>query len=305
MSRRNKNRSGRDVHGILLLDKPEGLTSNAALQEAKKAFQANKAGHTGSLDPIATGLLPLCFGEATKISSFFLNADKKYKSIFALGIATDTGDAEGHEISRTEQVQISDERIAGQLDNFRGNLEQVPPMYSAVKFQGQPLYKLARKGIEVERKPRRVTVYDLSFTRLDQSNIEVDLHCSSGFYVRSLAHELGQILGCGAHVASLQRTGVGQFSLDDAISLDRIKREKDLQVMDRLLIPTDVSLRHLPDVNLSDDAAYYLCRGQPVKAANAPRDGWVRLYAGQAGFLGVGIVLDDGRVAPKRLFNLS
>ena len=178
-------------------------------------------------------------------------------------------------------------------------------MYSAVKFQGQPLYKLARKGIEVERKPRRVTVYDLSFTRLDQSNIKVELHCSSGFYVRSLAHELGQKLGCGAHVASLQRTGVGEFSLDDAISLDRIKKEKNLSALDSMLIPTDVSLKHLPGVNLSDDAAYYLCRGQPVKAANVPRNGWVRLYADKAGFLGVGKVLDDGRVAPKRLFNLS
>ena len=305
MSRRNKNRSGRDVHGILLLDKPEGLTSNAALQEAKKAFQANKAGHTGSLDPIATGLLPLCFGEATKISSFFLNADKKYRSIFTLGVATDTGDAEGHELTRVENIQIGNELIADQLDKFRGNLKQVPPMYSAVKFQGQPLYKLARKGIEVERKPRRVTVYDLSFTRLDQCNIKVDLHCSSGFYVRSLAHELGQKLGCGAHVVSLQRTGVGQFSLDDAISLDRVKQEKNLSALDGMLIPTDVSLKHLPGVNLSDDAAYYLCRGQPVKAANVPRDGWVRLYADEAGFLGVGKVLDDGRVAPKRLFNLG
>ena len=305
MSRRNKNRPGRDVHGILLLDKPEGLTSNAALQEAKRAFQASKAGHTGSLDPIATGLLPLCFGEATKISSFFLNADKKYRSVFTLGVATDTGDAEGNELTRVGQVQIADELITNQLDAFRGMQEQVPPMYSAVKFQGQPLYKLARKGIEVERKPRRVTVYDLSFTRLAQANIEVELHCSSGFYVRSLAHELGQKLGCGAHVASLQRTGVGQFSLDDAISLDRVRQEKNFSVLDSMLIPTDVSLKHLPGVNLSDDAAYYLCRGQPVKAANVPRNGWVRLYADEAGFLGVGKVLDDGRVAPKRLFNLS
>ena len=293
------------MHGILLLDKPEGLTSNAALQEAKRAFQANKAGHTGSLDPIATGLLPLCFGEATKISSFFLSADKKYRSVFTLGIATDTGDAEGHELTRVETVQIADELIAAQLDSFRGDLKQVPPMYSAVKFQGQPLYKLARKGIEVEREPRRVTVYDLSFIRVDQSNIEVDLHCSSGFYVRSLAHELGQKLGCGAHVASLQRTGVGQFSLADAIPLDRVKQEKNLSTLDSMLIPTDVSLKHLPGVNLSDDAAYYLCRGQPVKAANVPSNGWVRLYANDAGFLGVGKVLDDGRVAPKRLFNLS
>lgn len=305
MGRRNKNRSGRDVQGILLLDKPRGLTSNAALQEAKRAFKANKAGHTGSLDPIATGLLPLCFGEATKVSSFFLNADKKYKSIFTLGVATDTGDAEGQELARAESIDISDEMIEAKLDEFRGNLEQIPPMYSAVKFQGQPLYKLARKGIEVERKPRQVTIFDLSFTRIDRASIEIYLHCSSGFYVRSLAHELGQKLGCGAHVSSLQRTGVGQFSLRDATSLDLLCQETELQVLDSLLVPMDSGLQHLPGVNLTDDAAYYLCRGQPVKAANVPNDGWVRLYTNEAGFLGVGKILEDGRVAPKRLFNFK
>lgn len=304
MGRRNKNRSGRDVQGILLLDKPKGLTSNGALQAAKRAFRANKAGHTGSLDPIATGLLPLCFGEATKVSSFFLNADKKYRSVFTLGVATDTGDAEGRELTRAESIDVSDEIIARRLDEFRGRLEQIPPMYSAVKFQGQPLYKLARKGIEVVRKPRLVSIFELSFTRVDQENIEVFLHCSSGFYVRSLAHELGQKLGCGAHVSSLQRTGVGQFSLENTTSLDQLRQETDLQVLDSLLIPMDSGLQHLPGVNLTDDAAYYLCRGQPVKAANAPNDGWVRLYTNEAGFLGVGQVLDDGRVAPKRLFNL-
>lgn len=304
MGRRNKNRRGRDVQGILLLDKPRGLTSNAALQEAKQAYKANKAGHTGSLDPIATGLLPLCFGEATKVSSFFLNADKRYKSIFSLGMATDTGDAEGQELSTTEVRDVSDDMIEYALREFSGSFEQIPPMYSAIKFQGQPLYKLARKGIEVERKPRQVTVYELSFTRLDRENIEIDLHCSSGFYVRSLAHELGQKLGCGAHVSSLQRTGVGQFSLREAISLDRLRGESDLRALDKLLVPMDSGLKHLPGVNLSDDAAYYLCRGRPVKAANVPHDGWVRLYTDEAGFLGVGKVLDDGRVAPKRLFNL-
>ena len=304
MARRNKNFSGRDVQGILLLDKPKGLTSNAALQQAKRAFRASKAGHTGSLDPIATGLLPLCFGEATKVSSFFLNADKRYESIFTLGVATDTGDAEGRELTRAEGLDISDKTIACALDGFRGCMEQKPPMYSAVKFHGQPLYKLARKGLEVERKSRKVTIYDLSFQRLNDHDIEVKLHCSSGFYVRSLAHELGQKLGCGAHVSSLQRTGVGRFSVAQAIPLDRLTRETDLRVLDNLLVPMDSGLQHLPDVNLSDDAAYYLCRGQPVRVANAPNDGWVRLYTSAAGFLGVGKVLDDGRVAPKRLFNL-
>jgi len=300
--RRGRSRAGRDVCGILLLDKPPGLTSNAALQEAKRAFKARKAGHTGSLDPIATGLLPLCFGEATKVSSFFLGADKRYKSVFTLGSATDTGDSEGREIF-SGSVDTSNESIASALDEFRGDLEQVPPMYSAVKFQGQPLYKLARQGIEIERKPRQVTVLDISFERLEEDKVQIDLHCSSGFYVRSLAHELGERLGCGAHVSALTRTGVGAFSLDDAIPLEQLTREENTGKLDELLIAMDVGLKHLPGVKLSDDAAYYLCRGQPVKAADLPSEGWVRLYANEAGFLGLGEVLEDGRVAPKRLFN--
>ena len=299
-----RTRNGRVVDGILLLDKPQGLTSNAALQEAKKAFNACKAGHTGSLDPIATGLLPLCFGEATKVSSFFLSADKYYTSVFTLGAATDTGDAEGQPISSDEAVNVTDESIEAALSEFRGEIEQVPPMYSAVKFQGQPLYKLARQGIEVERKPRLVTVYDLSYSRLSSNSVEVQLHCSSGFYVRSLAHELGQKLGCGAYVSSLRRTGVGRFQLEDAVTLEEI-RNKSRDELDQLLIAMDAGLEHLPGIKLSDDAAYYLCRGQPVKAADVPTDGWVRLYANEVGFLGVGKVLDDGRVAPKRLFNSS
>jgi len=300
---RSRSRWGRDINGILLLDKPKGLTSNAALQGAKRAFKAQKAGHTGSLDPIATGLLPLCFGEATKVSSFFLSADKRYRSVFTLGVATDTGDAEGKEISRSDGVEVSNDTIADVLNEFKGDLQQVPPMYSAVKFQGQPLYKLARKGIEVERKPRQVTIMEVSFKRIDERSLEIDLHCSSGFYVRTLAHELGERLGCGAHVSSLTRTGVGEFSLDDAVPLERLQREENAEELDKLLIAMDIGLKHLPGVNLSDDAAYYLCRGQPVKAADVPNEGWVRLYGNGVGFLGLGEVLDDGRVAPKRLFN--
>ena len=301
--RRDRTRSGRDVNGILLLDKPPGLTSNAALQQAKRAFKAKKAGHTGSLDPIATGLLPLCFGEATKVSSFFLGADKRYRSVFTLGSATDTGDSEGQE-TFSGSTDVSDEAIEAALDEFRGEIEQVPPMYSAVKFQGQPLYKLARQGIEVERKPRLVTVLDVSFERLDESRVQVDLHCTSGFYVRSLAHELGERLGCGAHVSSLSRTGVAEFYTGRchparATDAGRQYRKK----LDQLLIAMDVGLKHLPGITLSDDAAYYLCRGQPVKAAELPNEGWVRLYADEVGFLGLGEVLDGGRVAPKRLFN--
>lgn len=300
--KRSRRRGGRNVHGILLLDKPIGLTSNGALQEVKLLYKARKAGHTGSLDPIATGLLPICFGEATKISSFFLDADKRYTTVFRLGESTDTGDAEG-EIVYSAAVDVSDESVDEALATFRGRIQQVPPMYSAIKHRGQPLYKLARQGIEVERKPRAVNVYQASWRRLDTVNIEVELHCSSGFYVRTLAHELGERLGCGAHVASLRRIGVGPFTLNNAESLEQLRRARSVEELDRLLIPADEGLSDLPDVMLSADAAYYLCRGQPVRTPSAPTSGWVRLYAKEAGFLGVGQVLADGRVAPKRLFH--
>jgi tRNA pseudouridine55 synthase len=299
---RNRRQRGRRVDGILLLDKPSGLTSNAALQEAKRAFGAAKAGHTGSLDPIATGLLPVCFGEATKLSGFFLSADKKYHAVFRLGVATDTGDSEGRVI-HSGDADVDDATVERAMEKFRGDFEQVPSMYSAIKKDGKPLYELARQGIEVERPARPVTVYALSWERRDDGRIAVDLHCSSGFYVRSLAHDIGEELGCGAHVEALTRTAVGDFELGNAVSLEHIKSISDDRTqLDALLIAGDRGLQHLPGITLSPDAAYYLVRGQAVRAAELPRTGLVRLYADEAGFLGVGQVLGDGRVAPKRLF---
>ncbi len=300
--RKNRRPGGRNIQGILLLDKPVGLTSNGALQEVKALYKARKAGHTGSLDPIATGLLPICFGEATKISSFFLDADKRYMTVFRFGESTDTGDAEG-EVIFTAPVNVSADAIEKALAAFRGRIQQIPPMYSAIKHRGQPLYKLARQGIEIERKPRDVIVYKANWRRLNANSIEVELHCSSGFYVRTLAHEVGERLGCGAHVASLRRVGVGSFSVDNAVSLEQLRHAESVEDLDRLLIPADEGLADLPDVVLSADAAYYLCRGQPVRASGSPPSGWVRLYAKEAGFLGVGQVMADGRVAPKRLFH--
>lgn len=301
MARKNRYR-GRKVDGILLLDKPAGLTSNAALQQVKRAYGAGKAGHTGSLDPIATGLLPVCFGEATKLSGFFLSADKRYRAGFRLGVATETGDSEGA-VTRRSEVEASDEDIERAMERFRGDFEQVPSMYSAIKKDGRPLYELARQGIEVERQARPVTVYALDWRRLEDDRLSVDLHCSSGFYVRSLAHDVGEALGCGAHVDALTRTAVGDFRLEDAVTLDRVEElQQDRAGLDALLIPGDRGLQHLPGVTLTTDAAYYLVRGQAVRAAELPRSGLVRLYAEEAGFLGVGKVLGDGRVAPKRLF---
>jgi len=299
-------RGGRDVNGVLLLDKPAGLTSNQALQQAKRLFAANKAGHTGSLDPIATGLLPLCFGEATKISQFLLDADKRYRTTFRLGQRTSTGDLEGEVVSE-RPVEVSERDVERALAEFRGEIMQVPPMHSAIKRQGQPLYKLARKGVELELEPRPVTVYGLGMVVLDTAagTLELDLECSRGFYVRSLARDLGEALGCGAHVATLRRIGVGGFDVADAVTLETLNQEPgdDPSRLDRYLVEPDRGLQHLPGVQLSPDAAYYLCQGQPVRAADAPREGWVRLYGEQARFLGVGQMLDDGRVAPKRLFH--
>lgn len=299
---RNRRHRGRRLDGILLLDKPSGLTSNGALQEAKRAYGAAKAGHTGSLDPIATGLLPVCFGEATKLSGFFLSADKKYHAVFQLGVATDTGDSEGAVIQRAD-VNVDDTAVERAMQKFRGDFEQVPSMYSAIKKDGKPLYELARQGIEVERAARPVTVYTLDWARRDGDRLAVDLHCSSGFYVRSLADDVGAELGCGAHVAELSRTAVGDFELADSVSLEYIQTHRDeRETIDALLISGDRGLQHLPGVTLSPDAAYYLVRGQAVRAAQLPHSGLVRLYADEAGFLGVGQVLGDGRVAPKRLF---
>ena len=265
---------------------------------------ARKAGHTGSLDPIATGLLPLCFGQATKVSGFFLEADKRYWAKLKLGITTQTGDADG-EVTIERPVSVDAAIVDRALCSFKGEIEQVPPMYSAIKHAGQPLYKLARQGIEVERKPRKVTVHELLFHGLEGDMVEIEIRCSHGFYVRSLAYELGEVLGCGAHVVALRRLAVGSFNVVDAISLDVLAAQRDDVELDKFLIPGDRGLSHLPQVMLSADAAYYLCRGQAVRATQLPQSGWVRLYSAGAGFLGLGRVLDDGRVAPKRLFHAT
>ncbi len=292
-----------DVSGLLLLDKPAGLTSNAALQEAKALLNARKAGHTGSLDPIATGLLPLCFGETTKISGFFLDADKRYWTRIKLGESTDTGDCEGSVLQTRPTAGIDAARLEKALARFRGEFDQIPPMYSAVKRHGRPLYKLARKGIVVEREPRRVVVHRLRLEAFEGDRIDLEIHCSRGFYVRGLAHDLGEDLGCGAHVVALRRLAVGELRVEDAVTLEALRGLDGVEARRALLLAGDAGLDHLPRVQLSVDAAYYLCRGQPVRAPRLPASGWVRLYSEAAGFLGLGTVLDDGRVAPKRLFH--
>ncbi len=294
---------GRDVNGILLLDKPSGITSNDALQQVKRLFFAKKAGHTGSLDPLASGVLPICMGEATKVSAFLLDADKRYEVRCQLGIKTATADAEGEVISTRPVENYSDAQIEAVLEQFRGPIEQIPPMYSALKHEGQRLYKLARQGIEVERESRPVEIYELVLTGRGDDWLDIAVHCSKGTYVRTLAEDIGEQLGCGAHVSALRRTAVGPYSDERLVTLEQLQsiKDEDKCATDDLLLPIESALTQWPDVRLSADAAFYLRQGQAVLVPRAPTSGWVRVYEGEHTFLGMGEILDDGRVAPRRM----
>ncbi len=304
MARRRK---GRPVNGILVLDKPLGESSNRSLQVAKRLYAAAKAGHTGALDPLATGVLPLCFGEATKFSQYLLDADKRYDSTFTLGRTTDTADAEGDTVAVGDASAVTTEDVLQVLAKFRGEQRQVPPMYSAIKQNGQPLYKLARQGVEVERKARTVVIHDLAlkdFRPGEQAEVDVSIACSKGTYVRTLAEDIGKALGCGAHVSALRRTASGPFTLADSVAistLETLKEKEQLAAMDQLLMPADAALGDMPLVTLSESGGFYLRQGQPVLVPNAPCSGMVRVALPDGEFLGVAEILDDGRVAPRRL----
>jgi len=290
-----------------VLDKPPGLTSNRALQMAKRLYGAAKAGHTGSLDPLATGVLPLCFGEATKFSQYLLDADKAYTSSFVLGVATATGDAEGEVLATQDASGVTRDHIERALESFRGEIDQVPSMFSAIKHDGKPLYKLAREGREVERKARRVVIKQLelrAFRPGKKAEVDIYLECSKGTYVRSIAEDLGKALGCGAHVSALRRTRAGPFEIADSVTLntlEALKSNEQVAAMDKLLLPADTALGGLPLVKLSESGGFYLRQGQPVQVPNAPCNGMVRVALETGEFLGIGEILDDGRVAPRRL----
>ena len=300
-------RRGRPVDGILLLDKPLGVSSNHALQSVKRLYEAAKAGHTGSLDPLATGVLPLCFGEATKFSQYLLDADKAYESTFVLGTVTDTGDAEGRVLEDKDASGVTESDVITALQAFKGDIEQIPSMFSAIKQGGQPLYKLARKGLEVERKPRSVVIKTLqlrAFRGGERPEADIYLECSKGTYVRSLAEDLGRAIGCGAFVSALRRTRAGPFGIEDSMTLSALKALKgtgESGQLDTLLLPTDAALGALPLVSLSESSGFYMRQGQPVMVSNGPRNGIVRVALDSGEFLGVGEMLDDGRVAPRRL----
>lgn len=301
MGRRRQH--GRDVSGILLLDKPLGMTSNEALQRVKRLYHARKAGHTGSLDPLAEGLLPLCFGEATKLSAYLLDADKHYWVKVRLGVSTTTGDAEG-EVVQTRPVDgVTRAALEQVVNRFVGPIQQLPPMYSALKYQGQRLYKLAREGVEVPREPRAVTIHAIELEDYADGEFEMMVHCSKGTYVRTLAEDIGEALGCGAHVSALRRTGVGPYGAGQLVTMAQVEQAAEAgdAALDALLLPLDSAVGHWPEVRLSADSAYYLKLGQPVLVPRAPTAGWVRLYDQAGGFLGVGQIEDDGKVAPRRL----
>ncbi|WP_439133926.1 tRNA pseudouridine(55) synthase TruB [Pseudomaricurvus sp.] len=306
-----RRRKGRPVSGVLLLNKPSGMTSNDALQQAKRLFYVAKAGHTGSLDPLATGVLPLCFGEATKFSQFLLDADKRYRTTYRLGAFTTTGDADGELLEQVSAAHITREQVLQELDVFRGDIEQVPPMYSALKHNGEPLYKLARQGIEIERPARPVTIYSielLDFRTGEQAEVDLDIRCSKGTYIRSIAEDLGKALGCGAHVAVLHRSESGPFVESATVSLDELREERGeglAEQLDHHLLPTDSPVQALASMALEDTSAYYFRLGNPVMDPQVYRIGdegdMVRVFAENGDFLGIGVLDDEGRVAPKRL----
>ncbi|MFS0825884.1 tRNA pseudouridine(55) synthase TruB [Pseudomonas phoenicis] len=293
----------RNVSGIILLDKPLGFTSNAALQKVRWLLNAEKAGHTGSLDPLATGVLPLCFGEATKFSQYLLDSDKGYETVMQLGQTTNTGDAEG-EVLQTREVTVGRVDIEAALPAFRGPISQIPPMYSALKRDGQPLYKLARAGEVVEREPRSVTITRLELLESEGSRARLSVGCTKGTYIRTLVEDLGEALGCGAYVAELRRTHAGPFELAQTVTLEALEQahaEGGNEALDRFLMPSDSGLLHWPLVCLSANSAFYWLHGQPVRAPESPQFGMVRVQDDSGRFLGIGEVSEDGRIAPRRL----
>lgn len=293
----------RAVSGIILLDKPRGFTSNAALQKVRWLLNAEKAGHTGSLDPLATGVLPLCFGEATKFSQYLLDADKGYETVAQLGVTTITADAEGEVLER-RSVTATQAQLESLLPQFRGDLQQIPPMYSALKRDGQPLYKLARAGEVVEREPRSVTIARLDLLSFEADRARLAVACSKGTYIRTLVEDIGHALGCGAHVAELRRTQAGPFDLSQAVSLEELERvhgEGGAEAVDAFLKPVDSGLEHWPLIQLSEHSSFYWLHGQPVRAPEAPRFGMLRVQDHNGRFIGIGEVSEDGRIAPRRL----
>lgn len=284
------------IDGVLLLDKPSGMTSNSALQAARRLFSAAKAGHTGTLDPMATGLLPLCFGEATKFSADLLDADKTYEAELLFGITTDTGDAEGTILARRPPV-VTTPDLATALQRFLGPIRQIPPMYSALKREGKPLYELARQGIEVVRAPRDVCIHELRLLSHTQDRCRLHVACSKGTYIRTLAEDIGELLGCGAHLTALRRIAVGALHIADAVTLDQVHALPEEARLASLLAP-DTLLQSLPAIHLDDETSRRFGHGNPISSIGL--EGRYRVYANDR-LLGLGERDAAGQLQPRRL----
>ncbi|WP_318504352.1 tRNA pseudouridine(55) synthase TruB [Photobacterium leiognathi] len=308
MARRRK---GRPINGVILVDKPTGISSNDTLQKVKRIFFAQKAGHTGALDPLATGMLPICFGEATKFSQFLLDSDKRYRVIAKLGERTDTSDSDG-EVVETREVKVDRGQLERCIAKFRGTTDQIPSMYSALKYKGRKLYEYAREGVEVPRESRKITVYSVDLLRFENNEVEMELHVSKGTYIRTIVDDLGEMLGCGAHVIMLRRTGVSNFPYERMVTIEQLQamlddaKANDVEpgtVLDPLLLPTDTAVQDLPEVNILPAIAVHVLNGNPVQAGRVPAEGaLVRITVGQEReFIGVGVIDAKGMLAPKRV----
>jgi len=301
---RQVRRTKEAVDGLLLLDKPSGITSNRALQIVKRLLNAKKAGHTGSLDPAATGMLPLCFGEATKVCAYLLDADKTYRVTARLGSTTDTGDADGQELATASVPELSRDEWLGLLDGFRGQSMQIPPMYSALKKDGKRLYELARKGEVVEREPRSITIHDIELLELAGSRLVFRVSCSKGTYVRTLVEDIAQRAGTLAHTARLHRESVGHFRSEEMMDLPTVESmaEADMAALRERLLAPDVALQEFPSVTLEKGADERFSGGQAVPVAAKSRAGLARVYGARDRFLGVGELVGEGTLAPRRVF---
>ena len=295
---------GRDIHGVFLLDKPQGMSSNDIMQKVKRIFQANKAGHTGALDPLATGMLPICLGEATKFSQFLLDADKRYLVTAKLGERTDTSDAEG-QIVETRDVKVKTPEILTALEQFRGDILQVPTMFSALKHNGKPLYEYARQGITVEREARPITIFELNFIEYNAPYLTLEVHCSKGTYIRTLVDDLGEVLSCGAHVTMLRRTAVADYPTEKMLdwnALQALAESQYLSLLHALLLPMDTAVAKLPALTLNESQTQGIGFGQRIKFDNPNSlQGQVRLFSHENRFLGVAVIDENNVIRPQRL----
>ena len=300
-------KKGRDVHGVFLLDKPQGMSSNAVLQKVKRLFRANKAGHTGALDPLATGMLPICLGEATKFSQFLLDSDKRYQVTAKLGERTDTSDADGKTVE-TRAVNVTEAEIFVALERFRGEILQIPTMFSALKHKGKPLYEYARQGITVKREARPITIFELKFIAYEAPFLTLEVHCSKGTYIRTLVDDLGEALGCGAHVTVLRRLAVADYPIEAMTSyadLQNFSENRPLAELDKLLLPVDTAVSMLPKLILDERQSKAVCFGQRVRFENNARlHDQIRLYSESGQFLGMAEITSDNIIRPSRMVRL-